>query len=47
MLSRDHKDGCATWLPQGVGSESYLHGTSQEPTPEDGREDDHIRGHSK
>ncbi|MDH3850030.1 MAG: hypothetical protein OEV25_02600 [Deltaproteobacteria bacterium] len=29
MLSRDHKDGRATWQPQGVGSEAYLNGTSQ------------------
>ena len=21
---RDHEDGCATWQPQGVGSEAYL-----------------------
>jgi hypothetical protein len=32
---------------QGVGSEAYLNGTSQGPTPEDGRKDDHIRGRSK
>ena len=31
LLSRDHKDGCATWQPQGVGSEAYLIGTSQGP----------------
>ncbi|MDH3800852.1 MAG: hypothetical protein OEU80_02055 [Deltaproteobacteria bacterium] len=45
MLSRDHKDGRATWQPQGVGSEAYLNGTSQGPpvlsevegTPEDAR----------
>ena len=47
LLSRDHKDGCATWQPQGVGSEAYLNGTSQGPTPEDARKDDHIRGRSK
>jgi hypothetical protein len=47
LLSRDHEDGCATWQPQGVGSEAYLNGTSQGPTPEDGRKDDHIRGRSK
>ncbi|MBT8406137.1 MAG: hypothetical protein KJP05_01660 [Deltaproteobacteria bacterium] len=28
--------------PQGVGSEAYLNGTSQGPTPEDARKDDHI-----
>ena len=39
---RDHEDGCATWQPQGVGSEAYLSGTSQGPTPEDARKDDHI-----
>jgi hypothetical protein len=33
--------------PQGVGSEAYLDGTSQEPTPEDARKDGHIRGRSK
>jgi hypothetical protein len=33
--------------PQGVGSEAYLNGTSQEPTPEDARKDIHIRGRSK
>jgi hypothetical protein len=30
------------WQPQGVGSEAYLNGTSQGPTPEEAREDDHI-----
>ena len=30
LLSRDHEDGRATWHPQGVGSEAYLDGTSQE-----------------
>jgi hypothetical protein len=47
LLSRDHKDGRATWQPQGVGSEAYLNGTSQVPTPEDAGEDDHICGRSK
>ena len=47
LLSRDHEDGCATGQPQGVGSEAYLNGTSQGPTPEDARKDDHIRGRSK
>ncbi|MBW2722238.1 MAG: hypothetical protein JRC67_08475 [Deltaproteobacteria bacterium] len=47
MLSRDHEDGRATWQPQGVGSEAYLHGTSQGPTAEDARKDGHIRGCSK
>jgi hypothetical protein len=47
LLSRDHEDGCATWQPQGVGSEAYLNGTSQGPTLEDGRKDGHIRGRSK
>ena len=28
-------------------SEAYLNGTSQEPTPEDAREEGHIRGRSK
>ena len=47
LLSRDHEDGRATWQPQGVGSEAYLNGTSQEPTPEDARKDDHISGRSR
>ena len=47
FLSRDREDGCATWEPQGVGSEAYLNGTSQGPTPEDARKDGHIRGRSK
>ena len=47
LLSRDHKDGRATWQSQGVGSEVYLNGTSQGPTPEDARKDGHIRGRSK
>ena len=33
--------------PQGVGSEAYLNGTSQGPTPEDAWKDGHIRGRSK
>ncbi|MDH3851546.1 MAG: hypothetical protein OEV25_01360 [Deltaproteobacteria bacterium] len=47
MLSRDNEGGRATWQPQGDGSEAYLNGTSQEPTPEDARKDGHIRGRSK
>ncbi|MGW8220934.1 MAG: hypothetical protein ACWGP1_02185 [Syntrophobacteria bacterium] len=47
MLSRDHEDGRATWQPQGVGSEAYLSGTSQVPTPEDARKGGHICGRSK
>ena len=47
LLSRDHEDGLATGQPQGVGSEAYLNGTSQGPTPEDARKDGHIRGRSK
>ncbi|MEJ2234933.1 MAG: hypothetical protein P8X67_13510 [Syntrophobacterales bacterium] len=47
MLSRDREDGRATGQPQGVGSEAYLNGTSQVPTPEDARKDGHIRGRSK
>ncbi|MGB6928875.1 MAG: hypothetical protein WBH05_06600 [Syntrophobacteria bacterium] len=31
---------------RGIGSEAYLSGTSQGPTPEDARKDDHIRGRS-
>ncbi|MCG6980459.1 MAG: hypothetical protein LJE88_03525 [Deltaproteobacteria bacterium] len=30
LQSRDREDGRATWQPQGVGSEAYLNGTSQE-----------------
>jgi len=47
LLSRDREDGRATWQPQGVGSEAYLNGTSQEPTAEDARKDGHIRGRSR
>ena len=47
LLSRDHEDGRATGQPQGVGSEAYLTGTSQEPTLEDARKDGHIRGRSR
>jgi len=47
LLSRDHEDGLATGQPQSVGSEAYLNGTSQGPTLEDARKDDHIRGRSK
>ena len=47
LLSRDHEDGRATGQPQGVGSEAYLTGTSQGPTPEDAKKDAHIRGRSK
>ena len=47
LLSRDHADGLATGQPQAVGSEAYLNGTSQGPTPEDARKDGHIRGRSK
>jgi hypothetical protein len=46
LLSRDRGDGCATWqlVPRyrGIGSEAYLDGTSQVPTPEDARKDGHI-----
>jgi hypothetical protein len=47
LRSRDHEDGRATWEPQGVGSEAYLNGTSQEPTLEDAGKDAHIRGRSR
>jgi hypothetical protein len=47
LLSRDHEDGRANWQPQGVGSEAYLNGTSQGPTPEDARKGVHIRGRSR
>jgi len=35
LMSRDHEDELATGQPQGIGSEAYLNGTSQEPIPED------------
>jgi hypothetical protein len=47
LLSRDREDGRATRQPQGVVSEAYLNGTSQEPTLEDARKDGHIRGRSR
>ena len=47
LSSRDHEDGRATWQPQGVGSEAYLNGTSQEPTPEDARKNGYICGRSR
>jgi hypothetical protein len=47
LLSQDREGGRATWQPQGVGSEAYLNGTSQVPTPEDARKDGQIRGRSK
>jgi hypothetical protein len=47
LLSRDREDGRATGQPQGVGSEVYLNGTSQEPTPEDARKDGHMLGRSR
>jgi len=35
---------CRATVPRyrGIGSEAYLNGTSQGPTPEDARKDDHI-----
>jgi len=53
--SRDRGEGCATGSSQGVGLEAYLESTSQgelvlsqaEGTPEDTREDAHIRGRSR
>ncbi len=47
LLSRDRVAGRATWQPQGVGSEAYLNGTSQGPTPEDARKGGHMRGRSR
>jgi len=32
---------------RGIGSEAYLNGTSQVPTPEDARKDGHTRGRSR
>jgi hypothetical protein len=34
LMSRDHEDELAFGQPQGIGSEAYLNGTSQEPIPE-------------
>jgi hypothetical protein len=45
--SEREEDGRSTGQPQGVGSEAYLHGTSQGPKPEDAWKDRHIRGRSK
>ena len=47
LLLRDHEDGRATGLPQGVDPEAYLSGTSQGATPEAARKDGQIRGRSK
>ena len=51
LLSRDREHGRATGqlVPRyrGVGSEAYLNGTSQVPTPEDARKDGHTRGRSR
>ena len=47
LPSRDRGEECATGLPQGVGSEAYLNGTSQGPTPEDARKDYLICGRSR
>ena len=47
LPSRDRGEGCATGQPHGVGSEAYLNGTLQGPTPEDARKDVVIRGRSK
>jgi len=47
LLSRERGDGCDTGQPQGVGSEAYLNGTSQGPTPEDARKDGQIHGRSR
>ena len=47
LPTRDREDDRATGLPQGLGSEAYLNSTSQGPTPEDARKDDHIRGLSR
>ena len=47
LVSRDRGEGRATWQSyRGIGSEAYLRGTSQGPTPEDARKDDRIRGRS-
>ena len=47
LQSRDREDGYANGHPQGGGPEAYLNGTSQGSTPEDAREDGHIRGRSR
>ena len=38
-MSRDHEDELATGQPQGIGSEAYLSGTSQEAIPEDAQKE--------
>jgi hypothetical protein len=44
LMSRDHEDELATGQPQGIGSEAYLNGTSQEPISEDAQKGGQIRG---
>jgi hypothetical protein len=39
LMSRDHEDERATGQPQGIGSEAYLNGTSQESIPEDAQKE--------
>jgi hypothetical protein len=46
-MLRDREDWRATKQPQGVGSEAYLNGASQGPTPEYARKDGQICGRSK
>ena len=46
LVSRDLVDGRATGRSQGIGSETYLNGTSQGPKPEDARKGAHVRGRS-
>jgi hypothetical protein len=48
LLSPDREDGHATGQPyRGIGTEAYLNGTLQGPTPEDARKDGLIRGRSR
>jgi len=47
--SKARRAGHRATVPRyrGIGSEVYLNGTSQGPTPEDAWKDGHIRGRSK
>jgi hypothetical protein len=49
LLAQARRAGHRVTVPRhrGIGFEAYLNGTSQEPTPEDAREDGHIQGRSK
>ena len=46
LVWRDCADGRSTGIPQWLELEAYLNSTSQGSSPEDAREDAHIRGRS-